>query len=207
LDSSSARLDPDGNAIPSDEEEELERSRAEYRIRALYQARASAAAVTSRAERRAHSGVDVPPAAHLHAHPDAEHLVTRTHNADDHPVREAASPRVRLNSRDPAAVHGGQGQGQPRVGFGTVMDSVLAVDSRAPRHAHFFGDVVYDDDGQGALYYGSGVPFAVDPLPVPLGEMVVAPHARYSSKVDHQQKHKGRAAGVPVSRNAAFAGR
>jgi hypothetical protein len=36
-----ARLDPDGNAIASDEEEELERSCAEYRVRALYQARAS----------------------------------------------------------------------------------------------------------------------------------------------------------------------
>lgn len=35
----SARLDPDGNEIPADEEEELERSRTEYRIRALERAR------------------------------------------------------------------------------------------------------------------------------------------------------------------------
>ncbi|KIM47944.1 hypothetical protein M413DRAFT_22519 [Hebeloma cylindrosporum] len=34
-----ARLDPDGNEIPADEEEELERSRTEYRIRALERAR------------------------------------------------------------------------------------------------------------------------------------------------------------------------
>ena len=33
------RLDLDGNEIPADEEEELERSRTEYRIRALQQAR------------------------------------------------------------------------------------------------------------------------------------------------------------------------
>ena len=35
----SARLDPDGNEIPPSEEEELERSRTEYRIRALHRAR------------------------------------------------------------------------------------------------------------------------------------------------------------------------
>ena len=34
-----ARLDPDGNEIPPSEEEELERSRTEYRIRALHRAR------------------------------------------------------------------------------------------------------------------------------------------------------------------------
>lgn len=36
-----ARLDLDGDEIPYDEEEALERSRTEYRIRALYQAQAS----------------------------------------------------------------------------------------------------------------------------------------------------------------------
>lgn len=50
-----ARLDPDGNEIPSDEEEELERSRTEYRIRALYQARMSAQAASGSGTRSTHS--------------------------------------------------------------------------------------------------------------------------------------------------------
>jgi len=50
-----ARLDPDGNEIPSDEEEELERSRTEYRIRALYQARMSAQAAGGSGTRSTHS--------------------------------------------------------------------------------------------------------------------------------------------------------
>ncbi|KAF8213644.1 hypothetical protein K438DRAFT_1804372 [Mycena galopus ATCC 62051] len=170
-----ARLDPDGNAIPSDEEEELERSRAEYRIRALYQSRASAAAVTSRVERRAQSSVDVP------LHPDADALITRTY-IDDYPVREVTSPRVRLNSRD----SGGQ-----RLGFGSVMDSVLTVDNRPPRSAPASSDMhSYDEP------YGSSVPFVVDPLPIPLSEMMPSTSNR-----------KGRVMGVRVSRNAGFAGR
>jgi hypothetical protein len=44
---SSARLDPDGNEIPADEEEELERSRTEYRIRALERARQNIATTQS----------------------------------------------------------------------------------------------------------------------------------------------------------------
>ncbi|KAF7340080.1 hypothetical protein MVEN_01926100 [Mycena venus] len=175
-----ARLDPDGNAIPSDEEEELERSRAEYRVQALYQARASAAAVTSRAEWRPPRSVDVPP----HPNPDGN-LVTRTY-IDDHTVREATtSPRVRLNSRDAA--------GQTRVGFGSVMDSVLAVDNRPSRPRRSSGDnihIPYD------VPYGSSVPFVVDPLPIPLSEMMPP-----------MQAQKGRLTGVRVSRNAGLFGR
>jgi len=43
----SVRLDPDGNEIPADEEEELERSRTEYRIRALERARQNIATTQS----------------------------------------------------------------------------------------------------------------------------------------------------------------
>ncbi|KAJ6626925.1 hypothetical protein B0H10DRAFT_1997236 [Mycena sp. CBHHK59/15] len=178
-----ARLDPDGNAIPSDEEEELERSRAEYRIRALYQARASAAAVTSSAERRAQSGIDVP--GHLNFDSDRNaarfaNLVTRTSiSPDDYPTRESTSPRVRLNSRDS---YPGQ-----RLGFGTVLDSVLSVDNR-PRQTQ--------TNGSGMLIYGSSVPFVVDPLPIPLSDMM-------SKNTDQ----KGRLTGIRVSRHAGFAGR
>ncbi|KAJ7480160.1 hypothetical protein B0H11DRAFT_2280823 [Mycena galericulata] len=160
-----ARLDPDGNAIPSDEEEELERSRAEYRMRALYQARAS--------ERRAQSSVDVPG----HSTMDSErngsafsNLITRTSvSPDDYPGRETASPRVRLNSRDSA--------GQ-RLGFGSVMDSVL------------------DNDALHAAPYGSSVPFIVDPLPIPLSEMM-----------PQKEDRKSRFTGIRVSRQAGLAGR
>ncbi|KAJ6574012.1 hypothetical protein DFH09DRAFT_1078939, partial [Mycena vulgaris] len=148
-----ARLDHDGNAIPSDEEEELERSRAEYRVRALYQARASAAAVTSRAERRAQSSIDVPTLDNERSGGAFSNLITRTSvSPDDYPTRETTSPRVRLNSRDSVS-------GQ-RQGFGTVIDSVLAVDNR-PRQAQAGSDPY-------TTSYGSSAPFVVDPLPIPL---------------------------------------
>ncbi|KAJ6519323.1 hypothetical protein C8R45DRAFT_951016 [Mycena sanguinolenta] len=165
-----ARLDPDGNAIPSDEEEELERSRTEYRMRALHHSRPSVAAAISRAERLAQSSVDVPP------QPDSDNLVTRTY-IDDYPVREVTSPRVRLNSRDPG----------PRTGFGSVLDSVLTVDTRPRRPTELSS---YDEP------YGSSVPFVVDPLPIPLSEMVPP-----------RSDLKTRVRGVRVSRNAGFAGR
>ncbi|KAJ7456493.1 hypothetical protein FB451DRAFT_1276155 [Mycena latifolia] len=178
-----ARLDADGNAIPSDEEEELERTRAEYRIRALYQARASAAAVTSRVERRAQSSVDVPTLDNERSGGAFSNLITRTSvSPDDYPARETTSPRVRLNSRDTAS-------GQ-RLGFGSVMDSVMAVDSR-PRQAQ-----VASDCSTQTLSYGSSIPFVVDPLPIPLSQMM-------PSKNDP----KGRLAGARVSKQAGFAGR
>ncbi|KAK7064674.1 hypothetical protein R3P38DRAFT_54592 [Favolaschia claudopus] len=166
-----ARLDPDGNAIPSDEEEELERSRAEYRIRALYQTRASGG-----------NGIVVPrlgrhPQAPL-PYPEHDNLITGTH-PDDHPVREyTASPRVRLGSRD--------SPGQ-RLGYGSVMDSVLAVDNRPRRSPIVSTDVPY----------GSAVPFVVDPLPIPLSEMVPS-----------KKEQKRRPTWVPVAGKAAgLAGR
>ncbi|KAJ7139594.1 hypothetical protein C8R44DRAFT_308000 [Mycena epipterygia] len=180
-----ARLDADGNAIPSDEEEELERARADYRMRALHQARASAAAVASRRV-HAESGVEVP------GHPALDNernsgtfpsLVTRTSaSPDDYAARETTSPRVRLNSRD--AVSG------QRLGFGTVMDSVLSVESR-PRQAA----CVCDTDPYPSPY-GSSVPFVVDPLPIPLSQMVPSKNVR-----------KGHLPPVRVSRHAGLAGR
>ncbi|KAJ7275546.1 hypothetical protein B0H12DRAFT_1087728 [Mycena haematopus] len=167
-----ARLDPDGNAITSDEEEELERSRAEYRIRALYQSRA----LTSRVERLVQNSVDVLP------DPNGSNLVTRTY-IDDYPSREVTSPRVRLNSRD---------SGAQRFGFGSVMDSVLTVDNRPPRRTTDLRTTDFSYD----VPYGSSVPFVVDPLPIPLSEMMPP-----------RSDLKGRVRGVRVSRNASFAGR
>ncbi|KAJ7022039.1 hypothetical protein C8F04DRAFT_1049311 [Mycena alexandri] len=87
-----ARLDPDGNAIPSDEEEELEHARAEYRIR-------SAAARPPVASQRSQSSIDA--LEHERNVGAFSNLITRTSiSPDDYPTRETASPRVRLNSRD-----------------------------------------------------------------------------------------------------------
>ncbi|KAJ7785784.1 hypothetical protein B0H16DRAFT_1488008 [Mycena metata] len=169
-----ARLDPDGNAIPSDEEEELERARAEYRIR-------SAAVRPAVASRRSQSSIDG--LEHERSGGAFSNLITRTSiSPDDYPTRETASPRVRLNSRDAV------GPGGQRLGFGTVMDSVLSVDTR-PRHTPSL-------NGNGQYTYGSSVPFVVDPLPIPLSEMMPP-----------RKESKSRLAGVPVSRNAGFAGR
>ncbi|KAJ7748534.1 hypothetical protein DFH07DRAFT_564868 [Mycena maculata] len=167
-----ARLDPDGNAIPSDEEDELERSRAEYRLQALVQARAAGA--PARAERRSVDGSGNDRNAGAFAN-----LITRTSvSPDDYPARETASPRVRLNSRD-ARNTGGQ-----RLGFGSVMDSVMSVDNR-PRQTR-----------DTAAPYGSSVPYVVDPLPIPLSQMM-------PPKTDQ----KVRLSGLRVSRQAALAGR
>ncbi|KAJ7151524.1 hypothetical protein C8R46DRAFT_486277 [Mycena filopes] len=172
-----ARLDRDGNAIPSDEEEELERARSEYRVRSA----AERPAMASRAERRAQSSIDG--LEHERSGGAFSNLITRTSiSPDDYPTRETASPRVRLNSRDAV------GPGGQRLGFGTVMDSVLSVDTR-PRHTPSLN--IY-----GEYTYGSSVPFVIDPLPIPLSEMTTS-----------RKESKGRFAAVRMSRNAGFAGR
>ncbi|KAJ7293822.1 hypothetical protein C8J57DRAFT_38562 [Mycena rebaudengoi] len=163
-----ARLDPDGNAIPSDEEEELERSRAEYRLRAL---RTAPPAVVP-AHRRTQGSVDA--SAQQESRGGFSNLITRTSVSPDD-SRETTSPRVRLNSREAPNM---------RLGFGTVMDSVMSIDNR-PRQGHRTGP---------ANTYGSAVPYVVDPLPMPLSEMVTV-------KSD-QNGH-----GIRVSRNACLAGR
>ncbi|KAJ7071383.1 hypothetical protein C8F01DRAFT_1110320 [Mycena amicta] len=179
-----ARLDPDGNAIPSDEEEELERERSEYRVRALYQARASAAAVSNRVEREAQSSVEVPDSGAF------SNLVTRTSVFPDDGYEGGIHPRprVRLGSRETTNAFP-----PPRMGYGSVMDSVLAVDTRPPRQASTRRVDIPTD-----VPYGSAEPFVIDPLPIPLSEMV-----------PWGTKHKNRVSmvGVRVSKNAAFAGR
>lgn len=101
-----ARLDPDGNEIPSDEEEELERVRAEYRIQAQSRPRAPRVVPMG--------GVDARPAVlhALHAPTTSASLMP-----DDDDVSPDGVPRVRLGPRDVGAVHG------------SVMDSVMTVDS------------------------------------------------------------------------------
>ncbi|KAG5654296.1 hypothetical protein H0H81_005145 [Sphagnurus paluster] len=86
-----ARLDPDGNEIPSDEEEELERMRAEYRVAAQSRPRA-----TNTAEAPSHSGF---------------HNLQATTTSTSLTLDEGISlsqhvPRVRLNARDPRAFFG-----------------------------------------------------------------------------------------------------
>jgi len=160
----------------------LERSRAEYRIRALYQARASAQAVTAHVERRAQSSIDVPTADTERSSGAFSNLITRTSvSPDDYPVRETRSPRVRLNSRDSRDSVSGQ-----RLGFGSVMDSVMAVENRS-------GQTRAASD---TVSYGSSIPFVLDPLPIPLSQMMTAKNGR-----------KGGLDGIRASRQAGFAGR
>ncbi|KAF7306495.1 hypothetical protein MIND_00440800 [Mycena indigotica] len=149
-----ARLDQDGNAIPSDEEEELERERAEYRVRAMQQTR--------------------------EANPDAWSLATRPTVSHDEDGQLSRVPRVHLNA-GPGVVL------PPRTGYGSVLDSVLAVDNRRSR-ASRVRNIPTD------VPYGSAEPFVVNPLPMPLP----------------LNKGKGKAVngpGMRVSSGAAFAGR
>ncbi|KAF7310515.1 hypothetical protein HMN09_00594100 [Mycena chlorophos] len=176
-----ARLDQDGNAIPSDEEEELERERSQYRIRAMYHARASAAAVSDRVERDAQSGVELPDAGAF------SNLVTRTSVS---PYEPNMRPRVHLGSRE--QLH--EAFPAPRLGYGSVMDSVLAVDNRPPRHGSRPPRPTIRTD----VPYGSAVPFVVDPLPIPLSEMMPGGKGK-----DRMQQ----LVGIRVSKGAGFAGR
>ncbi|KAF7319901.1 hypothetical protein MKEN_00773400 [Mycena kentingensis (nom. inval.)] len=185
-----ARLDQDGNPIPSEEEEELERHRSEYRLRALYQARASAAAVANRVERDAQSSVEVPDASAF------SNLVTRTSVSPDDGYDTVSSrrPRVRLNSRNDSSLFP-----PPRVGYGTVMDSVLAVDNRPPRSNSTARPVRRFADIPTNVPYGSAEPFVIDPLPMPLDEMMPRSPPR--------KKVASAAGWVRVSRDAGLAGR
>ncbi|GLB36543.1 hypothetical protein LshimejAT787_0308310 [Lyophyllum shimeji] len=99
-----ARLDPDGNEIPSDEEEELERVRTEYRVWAQSRPRAP---VFTRDRVASHPG--------FHSLQAATTSTSLSPDEDTGPPDGV--PRVRLSARD----H------QPH--YGSVMDSVITVDS------------------------------------------------------------------------------
>jgi hypothetical protein len=84
---STARLDPDGNEIPSDEEEELERIRAELRVNAQLPPRNSLAPPVD--------GIDIRPRLHsLHPNPAIPHEYELSLRAD-HAPRSALDPRYR----------------------------------------------------------------------------------------------------------------
>jgi hypothetical protein len=177
-----ARLDPDGNEIPSDEEEELERERSQRRLRMLYQARAnaSAAAIVDPAEAAMHeSRIAV-------ARANARSLVPVTRTSISHGPEDDANvtdnfPRVRLNSRDPRAAL-------------SSVESIISIDN-ARR---------YDRSSTGRLEYvdpeivGSAAPFTVDPLPMPLTQMVPV-----MSKARNQVGTQG----IRLPKHASLAGR
>jgi hypothetical protein len=146
----SARLDPDGNEIPSDEEEELERVRAQHRLRMLYQARATAQMDPT--EARTHeSRVAVARTARSLV------PVTRTsisHGPDDDANVTEHLPRVRLNSRD------------PRVTLPS-LESILSINNSP----HDRSGTVRSEPADPEVI-GSAAPFNVDPLPMPLTEML-----------------------------------
>ncbi|KAF8060997.1 hypothetical protein FPV67DRAFT_1673823 [Lyophyllum atratum] len=97
-----ARLDADGNEIPSDEEEELERIRAEYRIQAQSRSRGP----ISTRDGGDRSGF----------HPLQATTTSTSLSPDEENTITESIPRVRLNARD------------QRPFYGSVMDSVITVD-------------------------------------------------------------------------------
>ncbi|KAJ7630484.1 hypothetical protein FB45DRAFT_915649, partial [Roridomyces roridus] len=155
-----ARLDADGNEIPSDEERSWSDPVQSIEFKPCIMLGPILLPPSgARADRRAERGVDAAGRSTLDG-AAFSNLITRTSvSPDDYPLRETSSPRVRLNSADA----GGQ-----RVGFGSVMDSVLSVDSR-PRQTH---PTTVIDNNLHAAAYGSSVPFVVDPLPIPLSQMM-----------------------------------
>lgn len=142
-----ARLDADGNEIPSDEEEELERNRAEYRVMALYRAQAEADGLDP-------SGFSLPP------RPRPVNLVPVTASipspSDDIDFADPF-PRVRLSSRD------------PRSHPGSVWDSIATVDGNP---SHRSQSALSPHDMEPMYNSGYPSPFYADPLPMPLSEMV-----------------------------------
>ncbi|RDB29033.1 hypothetical protein Hypma_015111 [Hypsizygus marmoreus] len=150
-----ARLDPDGNEIPSDEEEELERVRAEYRVQAQSRPRPP--------NNLFGTGFDARPGLlqSLHAPTTSTSLAPD----DDADLNEDVIPRVRLNARD------------SRPFVGTVMDSVIAVDTLCK-------------DAAPAVYSSPPVsPFCPYPLPMPLEEMVWSAPKTRPTRVVRVHKH------------------
>lgn len=142
-----ARLDPDGNEIPSDEEEELERQRTADRLR-------------------------------NHNRSDAARRVLMPMSRSSFTVDDDIDyvPRVRLHPRDLEYEHPG------------LRDNTPGVRERRGRE---------NSEACAPQFYGSDVPFFVDPLPMPLEDMVP----------DHFKPNPKRTNNIRVHKHATLAGR
>lgn len=164
-----ARLDADGNEIPSEEEEEIERLRAESRVRAQNRPRTYVTAPTP--------GVEVRPSLNnLHAFiPDTRTATSPDEDLDfDH---DDNPPRVHLGPHD------------PRVFYGSAPGvQQHASTSRTSRTQPNVSDQKHIPPSR---------PFYVNPLPMPLEEMV---QVRKPSKNDRSRV-------IRLSEHTIFAGR
>lgn len=144
-----ARLDADGNEIPSDEEEEIERIRAEDRVRAQNHPRPLVAAPTQ--------GIEVRPRLHSLHSPMPN---TRTGISPDEDLTFDADnpPRVHLGPHD------------SRASYGNVLDSAITVDS--PRRYASTSRSSRRQPKPVEQYTPPARPFCANPLPMPLEEMV-----------------------------------
>lgn len=164
-----ARLDADGNEISSDEEYELEHMRAEERrLRQMYQARSS-------------------------SQMEHESLIPVSRNPHG-PEDDGGVARVRLNQRH---------QPSRRDFFdGAVADFTRFLDDSSRRRSErldavLSGGAQLPDLDPLPEVYGSDTPFVVNPLPMPLAEMVARPEKGVKKPV----------AGIRVTAYASLAGR
>jgi hypothetical protein len=171
-------LDADGNEISTDEEEELERVRAEYRIRrSLNRSRATQSSQTDQ----------VPESIPTSTTGSAFVPITRSTISQERDEPDAA--RVRINAIE-------------RRAMASALDSMLVLDrtrrslpttmdSSAPSHTE-----ATSVSGNPEIF-GSPDPFVVDPLPMPLCTMLPVCNDGYKERVPH----------IPVPMHASWAGR
>jgi hypothetical protein len=157
-----ARLDPDGNEIPTDEEEEIERTRSQFRVRALHNARSSS-----------------------HIQPDVTTLMPVTRTSILHEPGDEEVARVRINAQDstrytPSVADRSRRPGGVSSGHRPTNSTAETVVLHSP---HLFG---------------SSLPFLVDPLPMPLDDMI-------SCKSQSSNTDRGKE--VIVFKQAIWAGR
>jgi len=159
-----ARLDADGNEIPTDEEDQLERLRSEHRIRTLYRPRSTTSSQT-----------DVP--AENTMAPVVATSSTRTTTAGE---LDATIALMRINRREPGTLTG-------------ALDSVMSLDrsrrlvsSYALSTTNSSAETMMPDSPE---MYGSSLPFLVDPLPMPLTAVMPAPKEVHGGWVGKVPKH------------------
>ncbi|PBK76677.1 hypothetical protein ARMSODRAFT_948502 [Armillaria solidipes] len=157
-----ARLDADGNEIPYDEEEEIERNRFHQRLR-THERRLTAQPVTEPSQRLS----DLVPVTQTSIYADDDATIYRR-------------PRVRLGR-----LEGGDPFEYNRA----------SLDLSSGQYDYLYPSRRTAPSNEDPEYYGSDVPFYVDPLPMPLSEMVSSPSSRLEKRA------------VRVHKNASLAGR
>ncbi|KAK0466386.1 uncharacterized protein EV420DRAFT_827679 [Desarmillaria tabescens] len=158
-----ARLDADGNEIPYDEEEEIERNRLHQRLR-THERRLTTQPIIEPSSQRLS---DLIPVTQTSIYADEDATIYRR-------------PRVRLGR-----LEGGDPFEYNRT----------SLDLSPGQYDYLYPSRHTAPSNEGPEYYGSDVPFYVDPLPMPLSEMVSSPSLRRKKSA------------VRVHKNASLAGR